>query len=577
MKKALPPPPPPRKKQSQAAALPARWLLLAAVALMVVALAPLAGCGRALVFSLPWRAGGGGSRVAATPAPCAVDGVGAGGARPYAPSSACWPGGEGCPAAALEAANSQLAPILADLVRTPFFRYFKVSLTCGCPFWREGDGMCALQDCAVCECPDADVPPAFTAAERDGAPPAEHGSCRRLGRLADFEVDGGPGPADPAALAADPDVDRWVDAPTRARLVSVRGWKGIDNPWMAGGDGGGGDREYTYIDLTKNPERFTGYTGPAARRVWDFIYSQACFAGAAPGVASESGSGGSGSGSGDDGAGLPVCGDAPARTTFFRIMSGVHASITAHIAADYLMDERARAWGPNLGLYAERLGGPANSWRRSNLRFAHAFVARAVAVAGPLLEAADYRVGGSGGGGGGGAGDGDGAAEHRLVRALLSSPGLAAVCGAPWDGAKALARDGGGGDGAAAAPLTAGMAAAFRNVTAVLDCVGCEKCRLWGKLQLLGVATALKVLVADAEAGVVEGGGPPRPPLTLERNEAVALVNLFDRLARSVRTVAAFEARLEAGEVPAPVVTLADGGGDGGGGEGLGAALGFSG
>lgn len=27
-----------------------------------------------------------------------------------------------------------------------------------------------------------------------------------------------------------------------------------------------------------------------------------------------------------------------------------------------------------------------------------------------------------------------------------------------------------------------------------MDCVGCEKCRLWGKLQVLGLGTALKIL-----------------------------------------------------------------------------------
>lgn len=34
----------------------------------------------------------------------------------------------------------------------------------------------------------------------------------------------------------------------------------------------------------------------------------------------------------------------------------------------------------------------------------------------------------------------------------------------------------------------------FRNVTRIMDCVGCDKCRLWGKVQTTGVATALKVL-----------------------------------------------------------------------------------
>ena len=562
---------------------PPTWLLIAATAVAALAVALFIG-GR-------WSAGTTTTTLssAAQPPPssCAPPSLSPPLTPP--PSDACWPAGDGCPAAQLEAANAQLAPLLGDLVRTPFFRYFKVSLTCGCPFWREEDGMCALQDCAVCECPDTDVPPAFTAAEVEGGPPAEHGSCRRLGRVGNGGVEGATDGAAPDAPSsdevdarADPDVDRWVDAAVRARLVSVRGWRGIDNPWMddGGGSAGGaasspsasspaaaraaaaaasGEREYTYIDLTKNPERYTGYKGPAARRVWEFIYSQACFAGVAPDADGHGGEGGEGASSPSSSPSLSpppsspaTCGDAPARRTFFRIMSGVHASITAHIAGDYLMNEVTREWGPNLALYAARLGGPSNAWRRSNLRFAHAFVARAVAVAGPLLDAADYRVGGGGGGGGGlsGSNDGDGAAEHRLVHALLASPGLASVCGAPWDGAKALAV---GGDAPSPSPsltahLTAGMQAAFRNVTAVMDCVGCEKCRLWGKLQLLGVATALKVLVADAAP-------PPAPPLTLERNEAVALVNLFDRLARSVGTVAAFEGRLAGGEVPVGPVT----------------------
>lgn len=34
----------------------------------------------------------------------------------------------------------------------------------------------------------------------------------------------------------------------------------------------------------------------------------------------------------------------------------------------------------------------------------------------------------------------------------------------------------------------------FRNISRVIDCVGCEKCRLWGKIQITGLGTALKIL-----------------------------------------------------------------------------------
>ena len=30
-----------------------------------------------------------------------------------------------------------------------------------------------------------------------------------------------------------------------------------------------------------------------------------------------------------------------------------------------------------------------------------------------------------------------------------------------------------------------------------MDCVGCDKCRLWGKVQTHGMGTALKILFAD--------------------------------------------------------------------------------
>lgn len=34
--------------------------------------------------------------------------------------------------------------------------------------------------------------------------------------------------------------------------------------------------EMTYVDLQLNPERYTGYTGPSARRIWDAIYLENC-------------------------------------------------------------------------------------------------------------------------------------------------------------------------------------------------------------------------------------------------------------------------------------------------------------
>lgn len=34
--------------------------------------------------------------------------------------------------------------------------------------------------------------------------------------------------------------------------------------------------EMTYVNLRLNPERYTGYIGPSARRIWEAIYSENC-------------------------------------------------------------------------------------------------------------------------------------------------------------------------------------------------------------------------------------------------------------------------------------------------------------
>lgn len=34
--------------------------------------------------------------------------------------------------------------------------------------------------------------------------------------------------------------------------------------------------QMTYVNLQLNPERYTGYSGPSARRIWDAVYSENC-------------------------------------------------------------------------------------------------------------------------------------------------------------------------------------------------------------------------------------------------------------------------------------------------------------
>jgi len=73
----------------------------------------------------------------------------------------------------------------------------------------------------------------------------------------------------------------------------------------------------------------------------------------------------------------------------------------------------------------------------------------------------------------------------------------------------------------------------FRNVSRIMDCVGCDKCRLWGKVQTTGVATALKVLFELDEKAL----DPRANANLLQRSEVVALINTLHRFSESLMYV----------------------------------------
>jgi hypothetical protein len=59
------------------------------------------------------------------------------------------------------------------------------------------------------------------------------------------------------ALEMESAVNREMDPAVKQQLIKhSKGWRGINNPWMADGDD---DEEFQYINLVVNPERYTGY------------------------------------------------------------------------------------------------------------------------------------------------------------------------------------------------------------------------------------------------------------------------------------------------------------------------------
>jgi ERO1-like protein alpha len=350
--------------------------------------------------------------------------------------------------------EAALNPLLQDLVKTPFFRYFKAKLWCDCPFWPD-DGMCRLRDCSVCECPDNEFPEIF----KKPSLSAEDLVCQE-GK-------------------SHSTVDRTLDA------KAFRGWIEIDNPWTHEDETDNG--EMTYVNLQLNPERYTGYIGPSARRIWDAIYSENC-----PKYSTGE-----------------ICQE---KKVLYKLISGLHSSISIHIAADYLLDETTNQWGENLEILYDRVLRYPDRVR--NLYFTFLFVLRAVTKAADYLEQANYDTGNNA----------EDLKAQSLMRQLLYNPKLQSACPLPFDEAKLW-------QGQSGPELKQQIQKQFRNISALMDCVGCEKCRLWGKLQVLGLGTALKILFS------VDGPNRPHQPLQLQRNEVIALMNLLNRLSESLKFV----------------------------------------
>lgn len=384
-----------------------------------------------------------------------------------------------CTYSAVHSLNTQhVNPVVEQLVKTAFFRFFKVNIYCDCPLWPD-DSMCALRACSVCECAEDEVPAPWLAAEKAAA------TCKGA-HTPDCSTND-------CALEMEGHVNRELDPAIKQQLVRHgKGWRGLNNPWMAEGER---SEEFQYINLVVNPERYTGYKGEHAHRIWSAIYNQSCFS---DGVS---------------------CSE---ERVFYRLLSGMHASISTHLAADYLLDEQKGLWGPNLSEFKERLGTPDKLDRVQNLYFAYLFVLRAVMKAAPLLTSYDYNTGLPE----------EDAHTRQLITQLLANPAISESCPMPFDEGRLWKGEG-------AAELKAQLQRTFQNITRVMDCVGCEKCKLWGKLQTLGIATALKILFSAKDCTGATPASEELPfgeELELERNEVIALVNLLGRFSHSVET-----------------------------------------
>ncbi|TDH64873.1 uncharacterized protein CCR75_000601 [Bremia lactucae] len=389
-----------------------------------------------------------------------------------------------------KAVNEYFHPLLHELSQLTFFRYFKVDIGKECPHlpWQD-DGMCASIDCAVCECPSHEIP----------APWSQLDLQERLSREKMRQ---------PCAEQTGESILSKVERKNAVAGESFEEWEEVSsaNVWAAQGEE---EETMTYINLLENPERYTGYSGVQAERIWKAIYEENCFVPLEDSVL-------------DD-----LCLE---ERVYYRLISGLQASINTHIALTYKFGDK---WGVNPSLFVHRVG--KHRERLQNLYFAYLFVMRAISKYRHELLAYDYDTGN--------AADDIRVKEilHQLLlegsddtRASGISCPAYAECSSVLSGfdESALFRvqaDGLSTDQLEHAKhekeqLEVQFRKKFQNVSRIMDCVTCEMCRLWGKLQIMGLGTAIKILLAEDVSTIPK----------LHRNELIALINVANNLSRSV-------------------------------------------
>ena len=205
-----------------------------------------------------------------------------------------------------------------------------------------------------------------------------------------------------------------------------------------------------FINLRLNPERWTGYDGA---HVWTAIYRENSFGG-----------------------------NGLEEAVLFRLVSGMHASINIHISEAYHPPAKGKRseWAPNVERFVRQFG--EHPERLRNLHFAYVVLLRALRRGTAYLSSYSY------------AGGDDVSEERRtalLMRRLLESRELEAskAVFAAFDETRLF--NAAGSPGTNMTDVKAKFKTVFQNISAVLDCVSCQKCRLHGKIQLLGVGAAL--------------------------------------------------------------------------------------
>ncbi|KAF3831149.1 hypothetical protein GH733_002387, partial [Mirounga leonina] len=259
--------------------------------------------------------------------------------------------------------NYRLFPRLQKLLESDYFRYYKVNLKRPCPFWND-ISQCGRRDCAVRPCQSDEVPDGIKSASYKYSEVANNliEECEQAERLGA--------------------VDESLSEETQKAVLQWTKHDDSSDNFCEADDIQSPDAEY--VDLLLNPERYTGYKGPDAWKIWNVIYEENCFKPQTikrPLSPLASGQG--------------LCVE---KRAFYRLISGLHASINVHLSARYLLQETwlEKKWGHNITEFQQRFDGILTEGegprRLKNLYFLYLIELRALSKVVPFFERPDFQL-----------------------------------------------------------------------------------------------------------------------------------------------------------------------------------------
>ena len=211
------------------------------------------------------------------------------------------------------------------------------------------------------------------------------------------------------------------------------------------------------------------------------------------------------------------------KRVFYRLISGLHASISLHLC-EYHKSSCGSVFGMEEWNFNEnefyRRFSPTSTQQQGptwikNIYFTFLVELNALSQAESVLKQAVFYTGDS---------------SHDIVTQQRISSLLSTVrqAGLSFDQERLFFAE---------FEHVSSIRDAFANITRIIDCVTCQRYRLWGNLQTRAIATSLKILFSShlSNTGQPLYNGSLLKNLT--RGEVVALVNGVAQLSKSIQFI----------------------------------------